>query len=299
MTLKIGDNIKALRIEKGITQEQLAEHLAITYQSVSKWENGVTSPDLQLIPQIAEYFDVTIDQLFTQNMGGYNNKAHRLLSIYEHSGRKEDYERADKEYEQLFADGEPDGADMRMYGVLNEYHSYALAKKAEELYRQAIATGNKSESQLMILLSKTSRNDENIATWQDALKNEPDNVRNWQLLAYAYEYANMPEKAMEITEEGLANFPDDPWLLNQCGDLYRTLKRYDEAIEFHEKAIAIAPNDVGASYYSLAFIYKDLDKNNEAITAWERVVDFCVKRGLDIETRWPLKEIAKLKKLLE
>jgi len=298
MTLRIGDNIKALRAEKGATQEQLAEHLAITYQSISKWENGVTSPDLQLIPQIAEYFDVTIDQLFTQNISGYKNKAHRLCAIYEQSGRKEDYERADKECEQLFANGKPDGVDMRMYGILNEYHSYALAKKAEELFRQAIAAGNKSESQLMMLLSKTSRNDENIATWQEALKKDSDNVRNWQLLACAYEYANMPEKALKITEEGLGNFPDDSWLLNQCGNLYRTLKRYDEAIEFHEKAIAVAPNE-GGSYYSLAFIYKDLGKNKEAIAAWERVVDFCVKRGLDIETRWPLIEIAKLKKLLE
>jgi len=298
MTLKIGDNIKALRAEKGVTQEQLADHLAITYQSVSKWENGVTSPDLQLIPQIAEYFDVTIDQLFTQSMSGYKNKAQRLVAIYEQSGKKEDYERADKECEKLFAEGEPDGADMRMYGILNEYHSYALAKKAEELYKQAIAAGNKSESQLMMLLSKTSRNDENIATWQEALKDDPANVRNWQLLASAYEYANMQEKALEIVEEGLTKFPNDAWLLCQCGNLYRTLKRYDEAIELHEKAITVAPTE-GGSYYSLAFIYQDLGKHNEAIAAWERVVESCLKHGFHIETRWPLKEIARLKKLAE
>ncbi|MCL2187965.1 MAG: helix-turn-helix domain-containing protein [Defluviitaleaceae bacterium] len=46
MTFNIGENIKQLRAEKGVTQEQLAEHLGITYQSVSKWENNITAPDL-------------------------------------------------------------------------------------------------------------------------------------------------------------------------------------------------------------------------------------------------------------
>jgi len=64
MAFNIGDNIKQLRAEKGMTQEHLAEHLGITYQSVSKWENNITAPDLQLIPPIAEYFGVSINKLF-------------------------------------------------------------------------------------------------------------------------------------------------------------------------------------------------------------------------------------------
>ena len=68
MALNIGENIKRLRTEKGATQEQLAEHLSITYQSVSKWENGITAPDLYLIPAIANYFGVSIDRLFKVHM---------------------------------------------------------------------------------------------------------------------------------------------------------------------------------------------------------------------------------------
>jgi len=68
MALKIGENIKLLRAEKGVTQEQLADHLSITYQSVSKWENNVTVPDLQLIPMIAEFFGVSINKLFKVRM---------------------------------------------------------------------------------------------------------------------------------------------------------------------------------------------------------------------------------------
>ena len=64
MALNIGENIKKLRAEKGVTQEQLAEHLSITYQSVSKWENNITAPDVHLIPAIAKYFGMSIDKLF-------------------------------------------------------------------------------------------------------------------------------------------------------------------------------------------------------------------------------------------
>ncbi len=62
--MNIGNNIKALRRKKGVTQEQLASHLGITYQAVSKWENNANTPDIAMLPDIADYFGVTIDFLF-------------------------------------------------------------------------------------------------------------------------------------------------------------------------------------------------------------------------------------------
>lgn len=298
MALNIGENVKKLRAEKGVTQEQLAEHLSITYQSVSKWENNITSPDLYLIPEIAAYFEVSIDELFKPNMKGYKNKAQRLLAIYEQSGTKEDFEKADAEYEKIFADDKADGVDMRLYGILNEYRSYALAEKAEELYRKAISMGIETEGQLLYLLSKTSRNEENITNQENALKNNPDNIRNWQLLVDAYDYAKMYEKALATAQQGLEKFLLDAGLLNRCGDLCRYLKRYEEAIEYHRKAIEQNP-DIGGSYYSLAFIYGELNKHKEAKKAWEDVKEFCIKKGLDVETKWPEKEIAKLQTIID
>lgn len=64
MTIEIGKQIKNLRIEKGVTQEELAKHLGVSYQAVSKWENNVTAPDIQLLPKLSVYFGVTIDELF-------------------------------------------------------------------------------------------------------------------------------------------------------------------------------------------------------------------------------------------
>ncbi len=63
MTIKIGNIIKSLRAERGVTQEMLASALAITPQAVSRWESGATYPDIELLPILADYFSVSIDVL--------------------------------------------------------------------------------------------------------------------------------------------------------------------------------------------------------------------------------------------
>ena len=64
MNESIGTIIMRLRKEHGMTQEQLANALGITFQAVSKWENGISSPDISNIKAIAQLFGVSIDSLF-------------------------------------------------------------------------------------------------------------------------------------------------------------------------------------------------------------------------------------------
>lgn len=61
--LRLSENIGRLRREKRITQDELATFLSITKASVSKWETGQSYPDILLLPQIASYFDISIDEL--------------------------------------------------------------------------------------------------------------------------------------------------------------------------------------------------------------------------------------------
>lgn len=67
MAMKIGEKIKKLRKNKNISQEALACVLGVTFQAVSKWETGAAMPDLGLIPAIASFFGVSIDELFDYN----------------------------------------------------------------------------------------------------------------------------------------------------------------------------------------------------------------------------------------
>ncbi len=62
--MDIGRQIKLLRMNKNAKQEELAEYLGVSFQAVSKWETGASVPDIALLPNIAIYFGITIDELF-------------------------------------------------------------------------------------------------------------------------------------------------------------------------------------------------------------------------------------------
>ena len=68
MQLNLGNKIRELRRCDGRTQETLADAIGVTSQAVSRWESGGSSPDMELIPSIANYFGISIDELF-----GYRN----------------------------------------------------------------------------------------------------------------------------------------------------------------------------------------------------------------------------------
>ncbi|WJH36066.1 helix-turn-helix transcriptional regulator [Paenibacillus sp. CC-CFT747] len=74
-TTRLCSQIRRLRKNHGLTQEQLAERLGVSYQSVSKWENKQSCPDIALVPLIAEVFRVSIDELFGRRMA--------LANLYE------------------------------------------------------------------------------------------------------------------------------------------------------------------------------------------------------------------------
>ena len=63
MDLRIGENIRRLRRRRDLTQEEVAAHLGISFQSISKWERGDGYPDITMLPALANYFDVSVDEL--------------------------------------------------------------------------------------------------------------------------------------------------------------------------------------------------------------------------------------------
>lgn len=83
----IGENVRAFRKQNGFTQEELAGRLGVSYQAVSKWENGATAPDISLLPDLAAVLGTSIDALnvfvekpFVPDPPDHENTAHNWHS---------------------------------------------------------------------------------------------------------------------------------------------------------------------------------------------------------------------------
>lgn len=67
MELRIAENLKKLRKERGVTQEDLANFIGVSFQAVSKWERNDGYPDITMLPVLANYFGVSLDELVGMN----------------------------------------------------------------------------------------------------------------------------------------------------------------------------------------------------------------------------------------
>ena len=92
MKLSIGENIRNFRKKNDLTQEELADRLGVTYQSVSRWENGTTYPDLELLPAISELLSVTVDELLGMPQIEKEKRAVETFDELRRECMKQDYD---------------------------------------------------------------------------------------------------------------------------------------------------------------------------------------------------------------
>ena len=83
MELNIGNQIKRLRRERDITQEEFASVLGVSYQSVSRWENNTCYPDIELLPTIADFFGISIDRLMGVDEAAGKSKVAQYTSRFQ------------------------------------------------------------------------------------------------------------------------------------------------------------------------------------------------------------------------
>ena len=79
--MELGKKIRQLRFKAGLTQEQLADQLGISAQSVSKWENNVAMPDITSLPLLAEILGISIDDLFDLTVEQRLNRIENRMDV--------------------------------------------------------------------------------------------------------------------------------------------------------------------------------------------------------------------------
>jgi len=292
MKLYIGENIRKLRAELSMTQEQLAARLGCTAQAVSKWETQTTTPDIALLPMIAQALDVRIDTLFEPGKTAYRHRGDRLLATYESDQTDdESYRAAKAELEKRLHENDPE--DQMSYAYLLELRAWEYLKRAEAGYDRAFGLGHaKSFRQRILLLHKQGRDDESIEVCHARLFNYPDDVSAHIALAMALHLAKQESAAWEAACSAMEQFPDDAILLSYAGHICQAMNQNDTAFELWQRALAADP-EVSDPLYSIALLHGKLGNRDEARAAWQFLVGWLEERGFEESTDWPRRELAK------
>jgi len=120
--IKTGAFLKELRREKGITQEQLAEELGVSGRTISRWETGNNMPDISLLVEIAEYFDVSIPEIIK----GERESEDMKEEVKEVAETMSDYATTEKEniYKEMRVQSIIGLCALILYCVLHETGAY-------------------------------------------------------------------------------------------------------------------------------------------------------------------------------
>ena len=78
---KVGKFIKEIRLKNNLTQKEFADKLGVTFQAVSKWENGKNIPDIALLKEISKIFDVNIDEILEGEIKDKGNDKKSILMV--------------------------------------------------------------------------------------------------------------------------------------------------------------------------------------------------------------------------
>ena len=143
MNIYFGENIKSLRKTKGLTQEEFANSIGVSFQTVSKWERGDSYPDITILPIISEYFETTVDALLGIDKSKREQKVNEYITMYSELRLKErkivleEFEKAVREFPHDYR------IAVRYMELLMEenFHVYRkdfenVSKKIETLFRK-------------------------------------------------------------------------------------------------------------------------------------------------------------------
>ena len=287
-------NLKRFRVAKNMTQEQAAEALGVSTQTVSRWECNTTLPDVTVLPKIAALYCVTIDDLYKETSTAYDNYAQRLGSVFEASHKPEDFMQAYVEYQKLLKSGKYTTEDLRLYGILYQYMMQVCRDKAEEIFDRVIKKGSAEDPEVYwstrrqkgYFLWEIGRNQENIDAFLPPVEAGSTDLNEWVCLIQAYTFAENYDAAWKWVTKAESMFPESAILHIYAGDLMRSMKRYDEAFSHWMRALEMEPEWCDSAY-SMASCFEEMGDYENACAVYTQIADNLEQRGFDAEVNWP------------
>lgn len=293
--MKISSNIRSLRLKNKLSQERLGALLNVSGQAVSKWEQGITSPDISLLPSLAQCFGVTIDSLFEgmneRRYPGYGSDRNEMVALYCNSdGTEEDFSRAEASIGKVILENKATTEDYVNYGLLYHVRTRRDADMALHYYRLAIEKGNdKRDLQWMSahqaitnLLHYLGRIDEAVSEHQYWCEMEPNCAWAHVSYAYALQNAGRLEDAEVETQKALELDADDINALDVAGTICRLRGKYDEAISYWDREFACDPTQLSC-LFEKASMLESVNRLDEAISQYGKILEQLEKLGYNME----------------
>ncbi|MBQ3528377.1 MAG: helix-turn-helix domain-containing protein [Clostridia bacterium] len=330
MELKLGTTIKKLRSERGITQEELANKMGVSFQAVSKWETNTTTPDIAIIPQLALFFGVSIDSLFSMNKDDYMERISNMIRD-EHTVSHDNFVWAERYLKGVICD-EPQNNESRT--LLVELYEHRVN-------RDTLNVGRLCEEGLLIdpcdmalhgnlIRVRNKRNEtDRLINFYEALSNKypkNDTVREKLIGIYinagkyeiAKEYISSffdnamyelflgdiemqtgnNSTAMSMWETTVEKNGNDHRIIFEAAERFNKYGFSEKAISLYERSYEKAPSPKELdSVYARAFLFTKLGRKSEAISMWNLIIkslseDYGIRSGESVD--WARREISKL-----
>lgn len=245
MVIEIGKKIKGLRLQKGMTQEELATKLNMSSQAISKWENNVTMPDIQLLPSLSVILGVTIDELFALTDDTHLERIENMISN-EHFISKDDFTYAEQFLKEKLNDHQKKAQCLTLLAELHIHRSEEHRELASHYAKDTITLDP---------INKRNHN---------ALRDAENGV------FFDWNFSNH-HKLIEYYKNFVPNHPDYwrgyVWLMNYL----LADGRCTEAKEVLEKLNEIHPSYLYQLYGGL--IYKEECNLPQALALWEQMTE--------------------------
>lgn len=265
--MSFGQNIKRLRRDADMTQEQLAELLSISPQAVSRWETNSAMPDISLLPALVNIFNVTSDELLGIDVEKNNDKVTELISLADQAMKSREYKKA---------------ADILRDGYRQYPRSFPLmAKLAHALLYVYSRRGETNYDDIIYLCN-------------NILSNCTDNTIRYQtldILGTVYSFTGQNNEMMQVVDQMPPFlFSRELFMLERVGDTdaglaerQRFLLLIFEKMLLLMKLLPLQRHDDGSPVYSeedqiriwkqlvgiVEIIYPDGDYEREAFFAGE------------------------------
>lgn len=285
--MNLGNKIKSLRLKAGLTQEMLANAFGVSYQTISKWENNICAPDIEMLPRISIYFGTSIDELFDLTADEKFHRIEKMLDL-EHELPNKTFEEA---VEFLHQQLEITADKAKIFNFLaHVYHHRMVSDSLKvSVYAKKALTLNPRFKNCQWLLQKAegaTARDWNVKNhsaiidfYKELVKDNPGELYNYLELMDNLLADNRIEetakylglyKAQENSEEYRSLYYE--WKIAYSGNDQELMKQTINTLE--EKH-----GDKGSAMFLLANIYAEIPDYDKAIFYFGKSFDLDKEQG--------------------